>query len=294
MPTDIKTKLTYLHWQPTYTQTRPYRIAQFGSKKKNDEQAHNLVFRKGEFAETIHDIRGVNEDTKYTLETNGFVYARHPPPIFTQPKDFLDPDQVRNVFLPECEAILRKEIEGVERVFIFDWKIRKKKSAKERRTRNPNLLKFARQVHVDTLLTRDELKTSLTERIRNHLPKESHHLLTGRVQMINIWRPIGGPVEDDPITVCDGRTFDTSKLVETDMIRGDYNGTLMYPLYDPSHACRWYYMSRQDVEDVLLFKSFDSKEGSVKHVPHTSFSMPDVLEDAPSRISVEQDCFMHI
>jgi hypothetical protein len=123
MPTDIKTKLTYLHWQPTYTQTRPYRIAQFGRKKKNDEQAHNLVFRKGDFAETIHDIRGVNEDTKYTLETNGFVYARHPPPIFTQPKDFLDPDQVRNVFLPECEAILRKEIEGVERIFIFDWKV---------------------------------------------------------------------------------------------------------------------------------------------------------------------------
>lgn len=48
------------------------------------------------------------------------------------------------------------------------------------------------------------------------------------------------------------------------MVRGDYNGTLMYPLYDPSHACQWYYMSGQGVEDVLLFKSFDSKEGSVK------------------------------
>lgn len=99
------------------------------------------------------------------------------------------------------------------------------------------------------------------------------------------------------------------------MIRGDYNGQLMYPLYDPSHACQWYYMSRQGVEDVLLFKSFDSKEGSIKckwylieiakqgqpqgstmsltksfciiDVPHTSFSLPDVPDDAPSRISVE-------
>lgn len=80
----------------------------------------------------------------------------------------------------------------------------------------------------------------------------------------SIWRPISGPVEDDPIAMCDGRTLDTSKLIETNMIRGDYNGQLMYPLYDPSHACQWYYMSGQGVEDVLLFKSFDSKEGSVK------------------------------
>ncbi|KAJ5565073.1 hypothetical protein N7513_001315 [Penicillium frequentans] len=287
MPSDIQTKLTYLHWQNSYTHTRPYRIAQFGRNKKNDERTHNLVFHKGDAAETIRDIRGVNDFTKFTLETNGFVYAKHPPPLFTQPKDFLDPEQVRNLFLPECEAILRKEIEGVDRIFIFDWKIRKKKSAKERRKRNPNLLKFARQVHVDTLLTRDELETSLTERIRNHLPEEAHRLLSGRVQMINMWRPIGGPVEDDPIAVCDGRTLDTTKLIGTNMIRGDYNGTLMYPLYDPTHACQWYYMSGQGVEDVLLFKSFDSQEGSVKHVPHTSFSLPDVPDDAPSRTSVE-------
>jgi hypothetical protein len=29
----------------------------------------------------------------------------------------------KKIFLPECEAILRNEIEGVDRVFIFDWKV---------------------------------------------------------------------------------------------------------------------------------------------------------------------------
>ena len=38
----------------------------------------------------------------------------------------------------------------------------------------------------------------------------------------------------------------------------------MYPLYDASHTCQWYYLSRQEPEDVLLFKSFDSKEDSIK------------------------------
>ncbi|KAJ5934803.1 hypothetical protein N7466_004350 [Penicillium verhagenii] len=180
---DIQTNLTYLQWQTSYTQNRPYRIAQFGRRKK-DDKTHNLVFCKADSPELIRDIRGVEADETFTLEKNGLVYARHPPPRFTQPRDFLDPDQVRNIFFPECEAILRNEIEGVGRIFIFDWKIRKKKSAKERRKRNPNLLKFARQVHVDTLLTRDERETSMMERIRNHLPEESRHLLSGRVQMI--------------------------------------------------------------------------------------------------------------
>jgi hypothetical protein len=66
------------------------------------------------------------------------------------------------------------------------------------------------------------------------------------------------------MTVCDGRDLDTSKLVASDMIRGDYTGTLLYPLYEPNQIRQWYYMSNQGVDDVLLFKSFDSKKASVK------------------------------
>jgi hypothetical protein len=176
---DIETKLKYLEWQPSYTHTRPYRIAKFGRKRKNDDQnkPYNLVFREGHNTEIIKDIRGMKEDERnsgFTLDANGFVYRRYPAPLFTNPKDFEAPDHIKNIFLPECEAILRNEIEGVDQVFIFDWKvslkgpgkhsrlfdlltyllllkfgkIRKKKSAKERRKRNQNLLSFARQVHI--------------------------------------------------------------------------------------------------------------------------------------------------
>ncbi|CAG8316607.1 unnamed protein product [Penicillium nalgiovense] len=125
---DIKTKLKYLQWQSSYSHTRPYRVAQFGRKRKNNEQKkpHNLVFQDGDVAETIRDIRestAAEDNQRFTLETNGFVYGRYPAPLFTNPKDFGEPDHIQNVFLPECEAILRNEIEGVERVFIFDWKV---------------------------------------------------------------------------------------------------------------------------------------------------------------------------
>ena len=36
----------------------------------------------------------------------------------------------------------------------------------------------------DTLLTRDPIGTPIVERIRNHIPADSHQLLSGRVQLI--------------------------------------------------------------------------------------------------------------
>ncbi|KAJ5714478.1 uncharacterized protein N7483_011659 [Penicillium malachiteum] len=122
---DIQTKLTYLQWQQEYSQTRPYRISQFGRKRAASQQSkpHNLVFHKPETTEIIHDIRGYKEGrNEFTLEANGFTYCKHPPPVFTEPKDFSVPKQVQAVFLPECEAILRNEIENVEKVLIFDCK----------------------------------------------------------------------------------------------------------------------------------------------------------------------------
>ncbi|KAL4906958.1 hypothetical protein BDW74DRAFT_176555 [Aspergillus multicolor] len=290
MTTDVSAYLTYFEWQPSYSHTRPYRNSQFVGRRKPGKQRQqadtNLVFRVADQAEMIRDARELPE---FDLDTSGFTYRKCPPPALRKPWMYSDPRKIEDIFLPECEEILRTEVEGADEVIIFDWKIRKKKSAKDRRRRNPNLQGFARQVHIDTILTRDKLGTPTMERIRNHLPSESRHLLSGRVQLINLWRPISGPIEDHPMAVCDRRTLDSSMLIETAMIRGEYTGTMLYPQYEPNASCQWYYMSRQDVEDVLLFKGFDSKEDAVKYTPHTSFT-PLQTRGYPSphpRVSVE-------
>ncbi|KAL4886834.1 hypothetical protein BJY04DRAFT_212808 [Aspergillus karnatakaensis] len=227
MATDVQTRLTYLEWQPSYAETRPYRISQFVGRRKpkrqDREKTTNLVFRRADQAETIRDVRGLNGN--FTLDNNGFVYKRCPPPALTEAYEYSDPKKIENVFLPD-DALTKDTL--------------------------------------DTLLTRDEIGTPVIERIRNHLPEESQHLLSGRIQLINLWRPINGPVEDHPIAVCDRQTLGSSKLIETDMIRGNYTGTMLYPEYEPKGTCQWYYMSGQDVEDVVLFKGFDTKEGCVE------------------------------
>ncbi|KAL4938265.1 hypothetical protein BDV06DRAFT_201213 [Aspergillus oleicola] len=268
MATDVEARLTYLQWQPDYTETRPYRVSQFVGrrkrKKKEPEKTTNLVFREADQPETIKDVRGLPAQPPISLDGNGFAYLQCPPPALTEAYEYSDPWKIEKIFLPECEDILRSHVEGADEVIIFDWKIRKRKSAKERRTRNPNLQGFAKQVHIDTLLTRDPAGTPTIERIRTHLPKESQDLLARRIRLINLWRPISGPIEDHPMAVCDRGTLDIFKLIETDMIRGEYTGTMLYPQYEPNSSCQWYYMSRQDADNVLLFKGFDTREDCVK------------------------------
>ena len=51
------------------------------------------------------------------------------------------------------------------------------------------------------------------QRVRDLLPDEAEELLKGRVQVINLWRPIRGPLQDAPLAVCDARTVAFEDLV---------------------------------------------------------------------------------
>ncbi len=48
-------------------------------------------------------------------------------------------------------------------------------------------------------------------------------------------------------------------LVETDHVRRQYSGSTLYLMHNPRQ--RFYYMSKQSKDDVLIFKNFDSQRG---------------------------------
>jgi hypothetical protein len=126
MATDVETRLTYLQWQPSYAHTRPYKIGQFAGRRRpgqRREKTTNLVFCAAELMETIKDVRGFSGNSPFTLDTNGFAYRRCSRPALTKPYEYSDPKKIENVFLPECEAILKNAIEGADQVLIFDWKV---------------------------------------------------------------------------------------------------------------------------------------------------------------------------
>lgn len=126
--------------------------------------------------------------------------------------------------------------------------------------------------------------------VAKHYPDDAARLLRGRFQIINLWRPIR-TVYKDPFAVVDATTALEEELVPLAVVRPDYSFesvNVRAPLRDRTDGGhRWYYMSAQTPEDVLLFKIFDSEVGcKARRAPHSSF--PDQeFENMGLRASIE-------
>ncbi|GLA73397.1 hypothetical protein AtubIFM55763_004311 [Aspergillus tubingensis] len=117
MARDVQARLTYLQWQPSYTHTRPYKIGVFAGRRKRNidrDKTTNLVFHVADRPETIRDIRGLTETLPFDLDTNGFVYKRCLAPTLTKSYEYSNPQKVKDIFLPECEAILKEHVNGAD------------------------------------------------------------------------------------------------------------------------------------------------------------------------------------
>jgi hypothetical protein len=136
------------------------------------------------------------------------------------------------------------------------------------------------RVHVD------HTETSGPQRVRDLLPDEADKLLQGRVQIINLWRPIRGPLQDAPLAVCDALSVKPEQLVPSDLIYQDRVGETYSVTYDPDH--RWYYVPEMTAQEVLLLKCYDSKtDGRSRFAPHTAFTDPNTPSNALPRESIE-------
>jgi hypothetical protein len=209
-----------------------------------------------------------------SLDREGFALVRHP----TSVEDFSDDNQVRNVYYPAVESFLRATLKA-DRVFIFDHTVRRRvEGSQDIRGGGPR--QPATRVHVD------QTDLSGRNRVREHLPDEADELLKGRVQVINLWRPIRGPLLDSPLAMCDAQTVAPGDLIASDLIYPGRNGETYSVKFNPAH--RWIYFPVMTTQEALLLKCYDSAiEGNARFAPHTAFVDPRTPEDAPPRESIE-------
>ena len=192
-------------------------------------------------------------------------------------KNFYDDDEVRAVYYPEAAQAL-KQATGADRVFIFDHTVRRRVPGAEDRRAGPR--QPATRVHVD------HTAKSGPQRVRDWFPDEAEQLLRGRVQIINLWRPIRGPLLDAPLAVCNAQTISPDDLVASDLIYPHRVGETYAVKYNPAH--QWFYVPGMRIDEVLLLKCYDSElDGRARFLPHTAFIDPSTPSDAPPRESIE-------
>ena len=221
---------------------------------------------------TIHDVRPVA--SQVSLDREGFAVLHQQSAVH----DFWDDDEVRRTYYPEAERVIAEHT-GASKVFIFDHTLRRRvKGAEDRAKGAPR--QPATRVHVD------HTANSGPQRVRDFFGDEAERLLRGRVQVINLWRPIRGPLRDAPLAVCDVESVAPNDLVPSDLVYQHRVGETYGVTYNPSH--RWYYVPEMQPHEALLLKCYDSAtDGRARFVPHTAFIDPTAPEDAPPRESIE-------
>jgi hypothetical protein len=219
----------------------------------------------------IHSLRPVAD--LVSLDANGFALINAKSAV----RDFFDDEEVRRVYYPEVARAVR-EATGADRVHIFDHTVRRRIPGAEDRTGGPR--QPVRRVHID------HTARSGPQRVRDLLPDEAEELLKGRVQVINLWRPITGPLLDSPLAVCDATTVGTGDLVPSDLVYQQRVGETYSVTYNPNH--RWYYVPRMQPDEALLIKCSDTSTAvPARFTPHSAFVDPTTPTDAPPRESIE-------
>lgn len=220
----------------------------------------------------IHNLRPLA--SSLSLDIQGFELRTHQSTV----QDFYAEDELKRVYYPEAEALL-KAATGAQRVLVFDHTIRRRPSAAP----NPAVgvpREPVPRVHNDYTFK------SGPQRVRDLLPEQAAELLQRRFSIINVWRPIRGPLQDTPLALCDARSVAPEDLVPLDLLYRDRTGEIFMVRYSSQH--RWYYAPNMSSDEVLLLKTFDSAEdGRARFSVHAAFEDPNTPPERLPRESIE-------
>ena len=220
----------------------------------------------------IHDARPVA--SRLTLDGEGLAHIEHRSAV----KDFYDEDELRRVYYPEAIRLVA-EATGASRVLVFDHTIRRRVSGGIDRSpgtpRQP-----VTSVHNDYTVK------SGPQRVRDLMGEEAEELLRHRFEIVNVWRPIRGPLRDAPLAVCDATSVAFADFVPSDLVYRDRIGETYRVRYNPAH--RWFYVPEMRADEAVLIKCYNSAEdGAARFTAHSAFEDPTSPADVLPRESIE-------
>jgi hypothetical protein len=209
---------------------------------------------------------------EFALERHGFRFVNHD----TKVREFYDQGEIRQVYYPEMEALIKAE-SGARRVVVFDHTLR---TADDQTRESKQIREVVRRVH------NDYTEWSAPQRVRDILPDEAEDLLQRRFAIIQVWRPINHPVETYPLAMADAQTLSPQDMIVSERRAPGRIGQTYAIKYNPAH--QWYWFPRMRREEAYVFKVFDSlKDGRARWTAHTAFEDPTTPPHARPRESIE-------
>jgi len=262
---------TYIPRGPVKTKLNFFQDPADGSKpwnyvEKPTDGSPQRNFGENVVEVTMNDIRG--RESEFHLDKDAFQVVQNIP---SEEKDFTDDEHIKKVYYPEVEKLLLENVPGAHKVTLFDHTVRRSNPGAPRAP--------VTRVHVD------QTPRSTEWRVNLHNPEDAEELLKGRYRIINVWRPLNGPVQASPLGFASAETTDDNDLVPVEHRYPHRTGETAAVRHNP--AQKFYYWSGMKNDERLFLKCYDSKAGVGQRVPHTAFVDPRTPEGAPGRESIE-------
>lgn len=213
---------------------------------------------------TINDLRGREKD--FDMNVNGFGTIQG---VHSKEKSFTDDESIKQNYYPEVEQLLLDNVKGAHKIFIFDHTVRRSDPNAKRGPVN--------RAHID------QTTKSAIERVRYHLPEEADELLKGRYRLINVWRPLNGPVVSSPLAYADSSSVPDDDIVPVEHRYPHRTGETAGVQY--TEKGKWYYWSGMTNDERVLLQCYDSMDGA--RTPHSAFVDPRTQPHFPGRESIE-------
>jgi hypothetical protein len=223
----------------------------------------------------VEILNGRDLSETFSLDEQGFRLVHDVSAV----GDIYDEDQRARVYDAECRELVTAAT-GAARAHVFDHTLRSGdgKRREEKRSREPT-----------TVIHNDYTPRSGPQRVRDLMGNEATALLQKPFAIVNVWRPIR-KVESFPLTLCDARTVEPEALVRAERRAEHRIGEIFVARFSPKQ--RWIYFPDMNTDEVILVKTFDSREdGRTRWCIHTAVDIQGTDPGATPRESIETRVF---
>jgi len=249
----------------------------------------------------IQDLR--ESDFQPKLDVNGFQFVTGLPPVDPSLGDG-DKD-AQEKFYAETVRLM-KEQTGASHVHLFGHVYRKDAFQQameipddlEDDSRSP-FASTAQFSHIDqsyagAKTTLENIAAASAPEVAEDLTKR---MTSQRWAIVNSWRPVGRPVNREPLACTDGRTVLDTDLRTTNVDASHYRtgkgglGQIWHAVHQPAH--QWYWASGMTPTEGLLIKCFDTRmDGgrTCRRALHSAFQHP--KDSGDGRRSCELRCIL--
>ncbi|KAL0019691.1 hypothetical protein WJX79_009024 [Trebouxia sp. C0005] len=202
--------------------------------------------------------------------------------ISGQDVNWEDEQQVKKEYYPEVAALI-KRLTGASRAHIMQHGLCRGKVEKRQMKSFPIPAKEdpAFFAHVDFT------DKSAPRVLEQHLGSEAAELSQKPWAIIQVWRPLTGPVQDSPLGMLDAATLSVDDILAVNVhVEGGYVHEINFVAHNPDH--KWFWTSQMQADEAYVFMNYESRnDGRARFTPHGAIVDPSIPDNAPRRESIE-------